>query len=439
MGEIIASLGVFTVVGAVTLLVLLLFLAWLARAFLRIAPPNEVLVISGASGKREGGRSGYRTVFGGKAWSVPIFQTVNKMRLNTMEVPIGVRNAYSQGGIAMNVEAIANVKISSNERLIGNAIERFLDRDVSEIRRVAKETLEGHLRGVVANLTPEQVNEDRLTFAEKLTNETEEDLNKLGLHLDTLKILHVSDEVGYLDATGRKAIANIVREAEIAESDAKRDAENSEAENKGRANVTRANVDGKIAQLQNELRKIQADLEARVKAEEERTAAAAREARARAEQELQTIRAELEGIRLQADRILPAEAERQAREYRARGEAAIIRERGAAVSLALTQMYEAWQAAGPNARQISLIENLESILASATEGVKKVKIDSLSVIDGGDGKTLQNYIAAYPGMLNAVFNAVEQTVGIDIPGTVAGRNEAKDADAAEARAPKEAN
>ncbi len=406
------------ILGAGALLALIVAFAWFVRAFLRIAPPNEVLVISG-KGK------GVQTHFGGRAISFPIFQDVKKMKLNTMEVPIAVRNAYSSGGIAMNVEAIANIKVSSDPKYINNAIERFLDRDINEIRRVSKETLEGHLRGVIATLTPEQVNEDRLTFAETLATETEEDLVKLGLHLDTFKILHVNDEVGYLDATGRKAIANIVRAAEISESDAKREAENSEAENTSRAKVTRANVDAKLVRLQNDLRRIQADLDAKVKAEEERTTAAAREARARAEVELQTIRAELEGIRLTADTILPAEAERQRREYQARGEAAVIRERGLAVSHALELMHAAWAEAGPNAMQISLIENLESILKAATHGVQKVRIDGLSVIDKGDGSTLRNYIAAYPAMLDSVFDAVNQTVGIDIPGSISGRNEAE--------------
>lgn len=407
------------VLGAGVLLALIVVFAWFVRAFLRIAPPNEVLVISG-KGK------GVQTHFGGRAISFPILQDVKKMKLNTMEVPITVRNAYSSGGIAMNVEAMANIKVSSDPKYINNAIERFLDRDINEIRRVSKETLEGHLRGVVATLTPEQVNEDRLTFAETLAQETEEDLVKLGLHLDTFKILHVNDEVGYLDATGRKAIANIVRAAEISESDAKREAEKSEAENNSRAQVTRANVDAKLVRLQNDLRRIQADLDAKVKAEEERTIAAAREARARAEVELQTIRAELEGIRLTADMVLPAEAERQRKEFQARGEAAVIRERGLAVSQALELMYAAWQEAGPNAKQISLIENLESILKTATRGVQKVKIDGLSVIDKGDGATLKNYIAAYPAMLDSVFDAVDQTVGIDIPGTISGRNSTKE-------------
>ncbi|MBA4292042.1 flotillin [bacterium] len=414
--ETLSNVVVGAGIGAGAVLFLLIFFAWLVRSFLRIAPPNEVLVISGK------GR-GYETYFGGKAWSLPIIQDVEKMSLNTMEVPITVRNAYSSGGIAMNVEAIANVKVSSDKKYINNAIERFLNRDVNEIRRVGKETLEGHLRGVISSLTPEQVNEDRLAFSEKLAQETEQDLTKLGLHLDTFKILHVSDEVGYLDATGRKAIANVIRAAEIAESDARRGAEESEAQNMGRAKVMQSNVDAKLVALQNDLRRIRADLDSKVKAEEERTIAAAREARAKAEQELQTIRAELETLRLTADKVLPAEANKISAEYRAKGEAAMIRERGVALSTALELMHGAWQEAGPNALQISLIENLESILSTASKGVQKIKIDSLNVIDSGDGQTLKNYIAAYPGMLDAVFKAVDNTVGIDIQGSISGRKE----------------
>lgn len=407
----------------VAALLAVLALVGIVKAFLIICPPNEVLVISGKKGDRtpDGRTRGFQTVPGGRAWRLPVLHKVDRMSLNEMEVPIGVRNAYSQGGIAMNIEAVANVKISTDERFLGNAIERFLNRDINEIRRVAKETLEGHLRGVVANLTPEQVNEDRLVFAEALATETESDLNKLGLHLDTLKILHVSDEVGYLDATGRRAIANIVRAAEIAESDAQRQAEQVEAENTGRAQVTRANADGKIVQMRNELRKVQAELDSKVKSEEEKTAAAAREARAKAEQELQQIRAELESIRLQTDKVLPAEAARIAEEYRARGEAAMIRERGAAVSASLALIYDAWKEAGPAARQIQVIENLESLIGAAAKGVHKVQVDAVNIIDSGDGKALSNYLAAYPDMLASVFTAVERTVGIDIPGTVAGK------------------
>ncbi|MCG9893977.1 MAG: hypothetical protein MH204_00695 [Fimbriimonadaceae bacterium] len=407
------------VLAGVGFLVLVLVLVGFIRLMLIICPPNQVLVISGFGKRRP------KFVLGGLAFRIPGLQRVDRMSLSLMEVPIGVRNAYSQGGIAMNIEAIANVKVSSDQNVIGNAIERFLNRDLGEVRRVAKETLEGHLRGVVANLTPEQVNEDRLTFAENLAKETEEDLRKLGLHLDTFKILHVSDEVGYLDATGRKAIAAVIRSAEIAESDSKRSAEQAESQNAGRSSVSRSNVDAKVVALQNQLRTIRAEIDSRVKSEEEITAAAAREARAKAEQELQAVRAQLEALRLEVDEVLPAEANRMAREFLARGEAAMIRERGRAVSEALDVLYGAWQKAGPSAKQIALIEELDTIMKAAADGVNRVKVKKISVIDGGSGQTLPNYLAAYPQMLNSVFQAVDQAVGINIPDSISGRDTAK--------------
>ncbi len=402
--------------GAIGALALIILFVLFIRTMFVICPPNQIMVISGLGKKRPKIRSGL-------GFRIPGLQRVDRMSLNLMEVPIAVRNAYSKGGIAMNLEAIANVKISSDERIIHNAIERWLNRDIAELRRGAKETLEGHLRGVVANLTPEQVNEDRLTFADSLAKETEEDLMKLGLHLDTFKILHVSDEVGYLDATGRKAIASVLREAEISESDAKRGAEQSESVNVGRSSVTRANVDSKVLAMQNDLRRVKAEVDSQVKSEEEKTSAAAREARAIAEKELQQVRSQLEALRLQVEEVLPAEAQRTAQEFLARGEAAKIREKGRAVAEALSVLHDSWQKAGPAAKQIALIEELDKILAAAVSGVSKIKVENLSIIDGGKGQTLPNYLAAYPEMLQSVFDAVDRTVGINIPGSISGRDD----------------
>jgi flotillin len=412
------------IVGAGLFLVFLILAFLVVRTFYRICSPNEVLVFSGGFQKSFAGgkRQNFETLTGGRKFYIPGLTNVSKLSLNLMEVPIQVRNSYSQGGIAMNVDAIANVKISSDREVIGNAVERFLNQDIANIRRVAKETLEGHLRGVIANLTPEQVNEDRLLFADSLARETEEDLRKLGLHLDTLKILHVSDEVGYLDATGRKAIAAVVRSAEIAESDANRAAELTEAENRGRGDVMTADADKAIVELRNELRRMKAELESEVLAEEERTMAAAREARATAEQHLQQVRAELEGIRLQADQVLPAQAQQEAAGYIARGEAALIRERGRAASESLALLADSWRASGGAATQIALIEDIEKLIRAASQGVQKLQIEKISVIDGGDGRTLTNYISAYPQMLSSVFDAVQQTTGLDISETIAGKH-----------------
>ncbi|MBX3112345.1 MAG: hypothetical protein KF857_10090 [Fimbriimonadaceae bacterium] len=407
------------------LIALLAFVA-LFRNILYICPPNEVLIFSGRKRKlADGSTRGFRAIFGGRGIKVPVLETVSRMSLNIMEVPIAIRGAYSKGGVALNVDAIANVKISSDPVVVGNAIERFLGRNPNEIRRVAKETLEGHLRGVLAKLTPEECNEDRLKFAEELSQESEQDLKKLGIHLDTFKIQHISDDKHYLDSRSREAIANVIRDAEIAESDAQRSAEQAEAENRGRANVIQANVEASISAMENELRRVKADLEAQVKSEEERTLAAAREARAIAEQELQQIRTELESLRLQAEQVLPASAAQRAQEYKAKGDAAILRERGIAASQALEVLSAAWREAGNSALTIYLIEDFEKILASASAGVAKVKVDGLSMIDGGDGKTLSGYVSSYPAMLGSIFEAVNVSTGINIPAAISGRGQAQ--------------
>lgn len=417
--NIAALLPSWAIPTAVGLLTFVLVVLALFRSLRYICGPNEVLIFSGRKHKLADGSEKTSRVVQGGGWRMPWFEQVDRMSLTLMEVPIGIRGAYSKGGIALNVDAIANVKISSDQLVIHNAIERFLNTDPNSVRRVAKETLEGHLRGVLARLTPEEVNEDRLKFADELSVESEQDLKKLGLHLDTFKIQHVSDDRHYLDSIGRGTIANVIKEAEMAESDAERDAELAEASNQTRANVTKANVDANIAKMKNDLRKVQADLESTVRSQEERTLAAAREARAVAEQELQQIRSELEGIRLQADQVLPAEAQKTAQEFQARGQAAILRERGLAMSQSLELMNAAWSEAGDSALSIFVIEDLEKIITSATKGVQKVKVDKISMVDTGDGRVLPSYIQGYPAMLNSVFDLITQTTGVNIPGALA--------------------
>lgn len=400
------------VAGGIILLIMLFFLA--IKNLLYICPPNMVMIFSGQ------GEHGYRLIFGGRAWRKPFVERVDYMSLNVSEIPLRIRNAYSKGGIPLDVDAVANIKVSSSIDVIGNALERFLGRDPGEIRRVSKESLEGHLRGVLATLTPEEVNEDRLKFAGQMAAETEADLNKLGIHLDTFKIAHVSDERNYLNSIGRQAIASVLKNAEMAESDAQRDAEQAEAEHAGRANVTAAQIDADIARLKNELRTVRAELDAKVKAEEARTQMAAQETRAVAEVKLQEVRAKLEEVRLKADAILPAEAAREAEQFAARGDAAAIRERGRAVATALELLNTAWATAGDQAMSIYVIEDLEKILRKVAEGVEKIQIGGLSLIDGGDGRTLAAYIGAYPAMISTIFDAVAKTTGIDIPAIVSG-------------------
>jgi flotillin len=405
----------------------ILFLLGIARQFLRVGRPNEVLIFSGRQRQlADGSNVGYREVLGG-GWSflVPVLEKADRMDLTSMPIDIAIQNAYSKGGIPLTVHAVANVKVSSDPSRVKNAIERFMGRDPAEIKRVAKETLEGHLRGVLATLTPEEVNEDRLKFAGALVDEAEEDFVKLGLQLDTLKIQNVSDEVNYLDSIGRQRIAEVVRDAEIAESNAVAEAQEVEAEARQRGEVSMQTAKTEIVQLENELRELRGNLEADARSAEERTSAAARQATAEAERELQDIRRKLETLRLQADVVLPAEAEREAQALRARGGAASIEESGRAMALVLQMMTEAWLEAGPDAKEIFLIQQLEGVLQTVVTRVNDIGINHVTLIDDGDGQALARHVAGFPAVVRQVLDEMKTTTGIDVAGTMAGRTPPK--------------
>lgn len=406
--------------GGATVIAMLVLFA-LIKKFMHICQPNEILIISGKTRTlADGTNVGFRVISGGRAFQIPILETVERMDVRTIPVEISVTNAYSKGGIPLSVHAIANVKVSTDPRIVTNAIERFLGRHPSEIRRVAKETLEGNLRGILANMTPEEVNEDRLKFASGLADDVEDDLARLGLHIDTLKIQNVADEVKYLDSIGREQIAIIRKQAEIAESDAKREAEQVEAECQGRGSVAQEEAKAIIQKRQNELRQIVADLDAEAKSEDERAQAAAESARAQAEQALQEIRAELEKLRLEADVVLPAEAEKVAKEQLARGEAAYAAERGRAMAEAQSLMATAWAAAGDHGLDIFLIQQIETLLQEVASVTSEIKVQEAALIDSGDGTALAAYVGAYPAIVRRLLEEIRETIGLDIAGAIRG-------------------
>ena len=404
-------------VGAAGFGLLLLFI--LIRSFLHICRPNEVLIFSGRTHSTpDGGSRGYRVVAGGRAWRMPFVEKVDGMDLSLMPLDLNVTNAFSKGGIPLHVHSIANVKISTQPEVMMNAIERFLGRERDEIKRVAKESLEGHLRGVLAKLTPEEVNEDRLKFAHTLFDEADDDLRKLGLQLDTLKVQNVWDDVKYLDSIGRERIANVLMVADIAESNAKAEAERFEANARRDAQVAVQEAETAIIQQENDLRRVRADLDGHAKAEEEKTTQIAAQARAEAEQQLQEIRKRLEELRLQADVVLPAAAAQRAEELKARGEVAAIAESGRAGAEVLRLLTESWLAAGPDAKDIFLIQQIESVIRTVAAQVQSVSVGEINLVDSGDGKALANLLAGYPAAVTQVLEELRRTTGVDVVGSL---------------------
>jgi flotillin len=394
---------------------LLLMLVLLTKSFLFICSPSEALIFSGRRHTlSDGTTTGYRVIFSGRRWRTPFFERTDQMDLRTLPIEIQTTNAYSKGGIPLNVHAIAMVKISDDPQIIGNAIERFLGRDLEDIRQVSKETLEGHLRGVLATLTPEEVNEDRLKFSKALMTEASEDLSKLGLQLDILKVQSVSDDVNYLASIGREQIARVIKTAEVAESTAQSKAEQAEALARQAGEVATQNAEATVLRKQNELRRVEAELEAEAKSVEETTEQVALQARAEAEQALQQIRRQVQEARLMADVVLPARAEQQVAAFKAKGDAAEIEETGRAMAHVLELMTTAWKKAGDDARDIFLIQNLEPILQTVVDRVNSVTIDEVTLLDEGNGESLARYTAGFPAMVNQILEQLRATTGVDV-------------------------
>jgi flotillin len=291
------------VLAAVSAVVVLTILSVINRCLL-ICHPNEVIILSGRARRlADGSVVGYRIIRGGRALRIPILEKAARMSLETMPVDLTVKNAYSKGGIPLHVEAIANVKIDSSEPAFGNAVERFLDKADSEVHEIAKDTLEGNLRGVLATLTPEEVNEDRLKFAQNLIEEADSDLVQLGLHLDTLKIQNVSDEAGYLDSLGRRKTAEVIAAARTAEAAKQAEAEEAEAESKQRAEVAKA----KSMQA---IKAAEIDVDREVKTAQAVASAAARKADA----EQRAAAEEAEALGRQRAEVAKAQADQAIRE-----------------------------------------------------------------------------------------------------------------------------
>ena len=198
-------------------------LSLFTRNYIKVSP-NQAAVISGRTRKLpDGTKVGYRLVRGGATLVIPFLEKVEYLDLNVVTVALSTSRAYTVEGVPVSVKAVANIKIKGDDSSLRSASERFLGMSDEEFDTLVFQTLEGHLRAILGTLTVEEINNDRQSFAHKLTTEAAGDLDKMGIGLDALTIQEISDEEGYLDALGKKRTAEVKRDAEIGEAEAKRD------------------------------------------------------------------------------------------------------------------------------------------------------------------------------------------------------------------------
>ncbi|MBX3108375.1 MAG: hypothetical protein KF743_04250 [Fimbriimonadaceae bacterium] len=399
VGAVVGFLGTMTALFILSL-----------KSLLYICQPNEVLVFTGKNRSSAGRMLPYRIVKGGRDFRRPFVERVDKIDLTNMIIDLEARNAYTKGGIPISLTGIANVKVAGHEPMLNNAIERFLGKARNEIIAIAKATLEGSLRGVLSTMTPEQLNEDRNLFAERLVAEVEQDMTALGLVVDTLKIQNITDDVKYLDSIGRIRNAELLSSARVAEAIAHADADVNAAENFQRE--TEAKITAEISVAKAEAEKQLADAKSRRAAvvAEEQAQVAQQVAKAKAELEVQRARIEQVRRQLEADVIAPAKAECESMEQNAKAQVAPIIEDGKARAEALRRLSKSWTEAGDQARDIFVLQKIEPIISQLTDTIGDTHIQKVTVIDSPAGASG----GFDPRRFIALNEQVKELFGIDL-------------------------
>jgi flotillin len=210
-------------------------------------PPNMAMVVYG---KRQAGKRGFRVVSGGAKFIVPIVEAVAWLRLDVRTLDVEVRDSVTDvesSGAKINIKSVAQVKVSSDQNTLLTASENLLGKPDAEINEIALKTLEGHVRGVCATLTVEQVNSDRDVVASKIQGMAGNDLRNMGIEIRSFVIRDIEDEHGYLDALGIKRTEEVKRDARMGKADANREATIVEAVAAQEAEKANAEAEAKVA------------------------------------------------------------------------------------------------------------------------------------------------------------------------------------------------
>ncbi|RMD85570.1 MAG: flotillin family protein [Calditrichaeota bacterium] len=406
-------IGLAIGLGVVAVMLLIVFI----KTNLIICQPNEVLIISGRRRKLpDGTEVGYRIIKGGRGFKIPIIESVSRLPLNNIPIEIRIQKALCKGIIPINVDVRANVKIAGSEAQgLSNAIERFLGKNLHEIANVAKETIEGNLRGVLATVTPEEANDRRLELAEQVAGEAQVDLRKLGLVLDFVKIQNISDDQGYLEAIGKKKNAEVIKNARIAEATADAEARMVAAEQKRKGRIAETEAEMSITEAENKLAVHQANLVAQTNQAEQKARLAGEIARVEEEKRLEAIRIDLNKKKYEAEVVIPAEAEKKAVELKAQGEAAKILEDGKATAEAIHLMQTYWQ--NGQTRELFLIQMLPELLDKVTRVIAdNLHIEKLTVLDSGNGNGLPTYVKNITHSAVTLLEQLKTATGLDLTG-----------------------
>jgi flotillin len=244
-------------IGAVAVIVFVIFLfliVWASR-YTKVGP-NQVLVISGRKRRQMDPDGtvrevGFRIVKGGGVFVYPVIEKVDILSLELLTIDVQQeQDVYTSKGVPVRVDGVAQIKVKGDDVSIATAAEQFLSKDTEAIKNIAMQTLEGHLRAILGTMTVEDIYQNRDAFASKVQEVAAGDMANMGLGIVSFTIRDIKDSQGYLDALGKPRIAQVKRDAQIAQAEADRDAmiKSSQATQAGQE--AKFQADTKIAEAQ---------------------------------------------------------------------------------------------------------------------------------------------------------------------------------------------
>ena len=251
-----AEVSQMTVIAGVVvvLFVFFMFIGIWASRYTKVGP-NQVLVISGRKHRivdPDGTARdvGFRIVKGGGVFVWPVYEKVDILSLELLTIDVQTPEVYTSKGVPVKVDGVAQIKVKGDDVSISTASEQFLSKGTEEIKNIAMQTLEGHLRAILGTMTVEEIYQNRDAFASKVQEVAAGDMANMGLGIVSFTIRDIRDSQGYLDALGKPRISQVKRDAVIAQAEADRDAMIRSAQATQAGQEAKFVADTKIAEAQ---------------------------------------------------------------------------------------------------------------------------------------------------------------------------------------------
>ena len=455
--------GVWIIAG-LTVVGLLLIMGIVARMY-RKAGPHEALIVYGFRGTR--------IIKGGGTIIFPMVEQCRDLSLELMSFDVAPQQSlYSNQGVALTVEAVAQLKVKSDPVSIRTAAEQFLTKKPEQREGLIRLVMEGHLRGIIGQLTVEQIVKEPEMVGGRMRSTCAEDMSKMGLEVVSFTLKEVRDKNEYITNMGRPDIARIKRDAEVATAEADRDIAIKRAEASRTSAIAKAQADqervaaetasmakqaeaerdldikkasyletSKKAQAQADkayeietnrqqqavvtelVRVQQVEREAQVKVQEAEIERVQRELIATVLKQAEVERQRIETLASAERQRMMTEAEGRAAATRAQGEAEaeIIFRKGEAEAKAMNVKAEAFQEYNQAAVVDKLITGLPEIVRALSEPLSKV--DKITVVSTGNGDAAGAYkitgdVTKIAAQVPALFEALSGMQMADLLGKV---------------------